>query len=189
MEELLKLLNACHPLVPELQVKLFNCLPKEIFRANKVILDAGEICDWIAFVEKGLLKIYHELEDGTERVIWYHKEGDVLGSMKSFYSNIPSKLSIRALGETVLRKIRKQELDAIYRQYTEFNINGRMLTERYYGISEDHVILMTMPPKERYKMLRQDYPWMLSDPRIKDYMLAAYLGIDKATLSRYRHGK
>ena len=189
MEELLKFLNACYPVAPELQVNLMHCLPREVYRINKLILEAGDICDWIAFVEKGLLKIYYELEDGTERVIWYHKEGDIIGSMKSFYKTLPSKLYIKTLEETHLRKIRKTDLETIYEKFIEFNINGRKLTEEYYGMSEDHVILIAIPPKERFKMLQQDYPWMIHDPRIKDYMLAAYLSIDKATLSRYRNSK
>lgn len=189
MEELLKLLNACYPVAPELQVNLLHRLPREVHRTNKLILEEGEICDWIAFIEKGLLKIYYELEDGTERVIWYHKEGDVIGSMKSFYQNFPSRLSIRTLEETHLRRIRKVELDVIYEKFLEFNINGRKITEQYFSMFEDRVILMALPSRERFKMFRQEYPWLLDDPRIKDYMLAAYLGIDKATLSRYRNGK
>lgn len=189
MEELLKMLNACHPLEPELESTLLHHLPREVYRANKVILDEGQVCDWIAFVEKGLLKIYFELEDGSERVIWYHKEGDVIGSMKSFYMGSPSKLTVRALEETHLRRIRKEELNALYEKFPEFNVNGRRITEQYYSRSEDHVILIAMPPKERFKKLQHEYPWMLADPRIKDYMLADYLCIDKTTLSKYRHGK
>ncbi len=56
-------------------------------------------------------------------------------------------------------------------------------------MSEDHVILLAMPPKERYKKIQEEYPWILTDRRIKDYMVAAYLGIDKTTLSKYRNGK
>ncbi|MBW0177399.1 hypothetical protein [Sediminibacterium sp.] len=44
-----------------------------------------------------------------------------------------------------------------------------------------------MPPKERLKKLEANYPWIVTYPRIKDYMLAGYLGIDKTTLSKYRH--
>ena len=189
MEQLLKLLNDYHPVRPELQLALLNRLPREIHRKNKLILEAGEVCDWIAFVEKGLLKNYYETEDGTERVIWFHMEGDVISSMKSYYKLSPSKLSIRTLEETHIRRIRRVELNEMYEKYTEFNINGRKITERYCGLSEDHIILMGMPPKERYKILQQEYPRLLNNPRIKDYMLAAFLGIDKATLSRYRNGK
>ncbi len=188
MEELLKLLESFHPVAQELQIFLLHHLPKETHRANKNILDDGQVCDWIAFVERGLLKIYYECEDMSERIVWFHKEGEVIGSMKSYYSGQPSKLTIRTMEETVIRKIKKTDLEGLMQKFPEFNINARRITEQYYSRSEDHVILLAMPPKERYKKLQEEYPWILADPRVKDYMVAAYLGIDKATLSRYRNG-
>ncbi|MES2331161.1 MAG: Crp/Fnr family transcriptional regulator [Bacteroidota bacterium] len=187
MEELLKLLESFHPVATELQLFLLHNLPKEVHRANKPILEEGQVCDWVAFVEKGLLKIYYECDDLTERIVWFHKEGDVMGSMKSYYSGQPSKLTIRTMEETHIRKIRKSDLEALMQKFPEFNINARRITEIYYSMSEDHVILLAMPPKERYKKIKEEYPWILKDARIKDYMLAAYLGMDKATLSRYRN--
>lgn len=189
MEELLKLLESFHPVAVELQLFLLHNLPKEVHRANKVILDEGQVCDWIAFVEKGLLKIYYECEDMSERIVWFHREGDVIGSMKSYYTATPSKLTIRTMEETVLRRIRKAELEALMQKFPEFNINARRITELYYAMSEEHVILLAMPPKERYKKIRADYPWILEDKRIKDYMVAGYLGIDKTTYSKYRNGE
>lgn len=189
MEELLKLLQGFHPVADELQIFLLHHLPKETHRANKVILEEGQVCDWIAFVEKGLLKIYYECEDMSERIVWFHREGDVIGSMKSYYSGLPSQLTIRTMEETVIRKIKKPELETLMQKFPEFNINARRITELYYSMSEDHVILLAMPPKERFKKLESDYPWILTDPRIRDYMVAAYLGINKATLSLYRNGK
>jgi len=188
MEELLKLLETFHPVDPQLQLYLLHNLPKETHRAKKVILDEGQVGDWIAFVEKGLLKIYYENEDTSERIIWFHKEGDIIGSMKSYYSGQPSKLIVRAMEETHLRKIKKTELETLMQKFPGFYINALRVTELYYARSEDHVILLSMPPKERYKKLQSDYPWMLTDKRIKDYMLADYLSISKATLSRFRNG-
>lgn len=189
MEELLKLLETFHPVDPQLQLYLLHHLPKEVHRANKTILDEGEVCDWIAFVEKGLVRIYNELEDGTERIIWFHKEADIIGSMKSYYSGQPSKLVIRTMEETHLRKIRKVELEELMRKFPGFYINALRVTEQYYARSEDHVILLALPPKERFRKIQEEYPWILEDKRIKDYMVAGYLGIDKTTLSKYRNGK
>lgn len=189
MEELLKLLETFHPVNPQLQLYLLHNLPKETHRANKTILEEGEVCDWIAFVERGLLKIYYECDDMSERIVWLHKEGDVIGSMKSYFSGLPSKLMIRTMEETVLRMIKKTELETLYEKFPEFNINARRITELYYSMSEDRVILMAMPPKEKYRKLQEEYPWILKDRRIKDYMVAAYLGIDDTTLSKYRNGR
>ncbi len=187
MEELIKLLESFHPLAPELQAILLHSLPREIHRANKYILEAGEVCDWVAFMEKGLVRIYYELPDESERIIWFHRKGDVIGSMKSYYSGASSKLCIRTMEETFIRKIKKSDLNALYQKFPEFNINGRCITEQYYSMSEDHVILLAMPPKDMYKKLSEEYPWILNDPRIKDYMLAGYFGINKNTLTRYRN--
>ncbi len=186
MEELLKLLESFHPVAQELQIFLLHHLPKETHRANKIILHEGEVCDWVAFVESGLLKIYYECDDDSERIVWFHKEGEVIGSMKSYYSGLPSKLTIRTMAETSIRKIRKVELEALMQKFPEFNINARRITETYYSMSEDHVILLAMPPKERFKKIQEEYPWILTDRRIKDYMVAAYLGIDSTTLSKYQ---
>lgn len=189
MEELLKLLESFSPVDPQLQLYLLHHLPKEVHRANKNILDEGDVCDWIAFVEKGLVRIYNELDDCTERIIWFHKEGDIIGSMKSYYSGQQSKLIIRTMEETHLRKIRKVELEELMRKFPGFYINALRVTEQYYARSEDHVILLALPPKERYKKILAEYPWILEDKRIKDYMVAGYLGINKTTLGMYRNGK
>lgn len=189
MEELLKLLETFHPVDPQLQLFLLHNLPKETHRANKVILDEGQVCEWIAFVEKGLLKIYYENEDGSERIVWFHKEGDIIGSMKSYFCGQPSRLMIRTMEESHLRKIKKVELENLMQKFPDFYINALRVTEQYYARSEDHVILLSMPPKDRFLKLQLDYSWILNDKRIKDYMLADYLSISKATLSRFRHGK
>lgn len=187
MEDLLKLLESFFPVDPQLQIYLLHHLPKEVHRANKTLLHEGDVCDWVAYVEKGLLKIYYELEDGTERIIWFQKDGDIIGSMKSYFTGECSKLSIRTMEETHLRKIKKSDLESLYQKYPSFNVNARRITEEYYSRNEDHAILLAMPPKERFKKLESEYPWIVQDPRIKDYMLAGYLGIDKTTLSKYRN--
>lgn len=189
MEEFIKLLASFHPLAPELQVILLHSLPREIHRTNKTLLEEGQVCDWVAFIEKGLLSAYYELEDESERIVWFHKEGDVTGSMKSYYSGAPSRLTIRTMEETHIRKIRKTELNMLYEKFPEFNINGRKIAEEYYSRSEDHLILLGMPAIHRYKKLEKENPWILNDPRIKEYMLASYLSIDRTTLSRYRNGR
>lgn len=186
MEQLLNMLNGWFPMSPELQVTLLHRVKKEIHRKNKYILEAGEICDWVAFIEQGICKTIYEPEDGAERIIGFFREGDIMGSMKSFYQFVPSKISIRTIQETHLRKIQKADLEAIYDKYAEFNINSRKIIEQYFGLSEDQMVFLRMPPKQRFLVLQREQPELFTDSRIKDYMLAAYLGIDKATLSGYR---
>jgi CRP-like cAMP-binding protein len=189
MEELIKLLSDYYPLAPELLVTLLQRFSKEVHRKNKRILEPGHICDWIAFVEKGLVKVYYEPEEGAELVAGFHKEGDVIGFTGSYIRNVPSNHSIQVIEETHLRKIRKIELEAICAKYPAFYLHLLKILETKFGRLEDHCQLLMEPSRKRLPLIQQQEPWLLEDKRIKDYMLAAYLGIDKATLSRYRNGK
>ena len=186
MEQLLKMLNGWFPMSPELQVALMHRIKKEVHRKNKYILRVGEVCDWVAFIETGICKVSFEPDNGIERVIGFFREGDMVGSMKSFYEYSPSRISIRTIEETHLRKIPKIELEAIYEKYLEFNIAGRKITEHYFSSFEDHLLFMALSPKQRYLLLEKSHPRLFTDGRIKDYLLAAFIGIDKATLSRNR---
>ena len=189
MEELLRFLNLLHPMSAELQVFLIQIFQKEIHRSNKTLLEKEEICDWICFVEKGLLKAYLEMEDGSEKVIWYRKSGEVASSVSSFYKNQPSKLIIRTMEETHIRRIRKPVLQSLFDRFPEFNINARLITEACCIYHEDRCILNSLPLKDRYRTLHNNSSWLLIDERIKDFMLASYLNIDRATYSRFKGKK
>ena len=189
MEELLKFLESLYPVDPQLQIYLWHHIPKEIHRANKTLLEEGQVCDWIAFIEKGFVKVYYEYDDVTERIIAFCREGEMVGCVKSYFTNTPSKLTIRTLEETFLRRIHKTELEMLLSKYPGFNFNTRCIIERICCMYEDHVILLGMPAKERFLKIQEMYPWMMKDSRVKDYMIASFLGIDKATFSKYRNGK
>jgi len=189
MEELLQFLDDLHPLPPEVIASLLKRFTKEVHRKNKRILEAGHICDWIAFLEKGLVKVYYEPEEGTELVAAFHKEGDVIGPLNSFFGNTPSVLGIQVIAETHLRKIRKTELASICSRYPIFYLHLLKILDAKYTKLEGHTQLLMEPAKKRLPLVQKNEPWLLKDTRIKDYMLAAYLGIDKATFSRFRNGK
>jgi CRP-like cAMP-binding protein len=184
MLELLQYLNSIYPLTPELQTYLIQNLQRRELVANSFWLREGEVCNKIAFIEKGLMKVFYNLDD-KEIIVWFNKECDITISVKSFFKQEPSQLSIRTIEPTIITYINYKDLDYIYRKYTGFNINARKITEEYYCISEDHLMLMHLPPKERYRVLLNQYPWM--GKRIKDKYLAAYLGISNVALSKFKH--
>jgi CRP-like cAMP-binding protein len=113
MEELLQLLGGYHTMSAELQVSLFSMLQKEHHRSNKFLLEEGQVCDWIDFIEKGMVKVYVEQETGEETIVWLYKEGDVISAVQSYYHNAPSLLNIRTLEETTIRRIRKPAIERL----------------------------------------------------------------------------
>jgi CRP-like cAMP-binding protein len=188
MKELLDFLNKIHPLTPEAISYLSKVLTTRELRKNTYWLKENEVCDKIAFIERGLVKVYFECGD-KECVIWYNKENDIILSVKSFFDQIPSNLIIKAIEPTTVHYISYKDLQHLFGNQPDFNVNGRKVLEKYYGQCEEHLIMIAKPPKERYQDLVTLHPWMKDTRRIKDYMLASYLNIDRTTLSRYRNGK
>ncbi len=183
MLELFQYLNSIYPLSPEIQSYLLQILRKRELPANSYWLREGDVCNRIAFIEKGLMKIFYNLGD-KEIIVWFNKERDIIISVKSFFNQTPSKLAIRTIEPTIVNYIDYKDLEYIYSKYAHFNINARKITEKYYCISEDHLMLMHLPSKERYPALLKQFPWMAD--RIKDKYLACYLGITNVALSRYK---
>lgn len=68
----------------------------------------------------------------------------LIGPMKSSYFNGLPKLMIRTIYKNLIRKTGKLELEQIDVNFSQFNINARQITEYYYNITEDHVILRSM---------------------------------------------
>jgi CRP-like cAMP-binding protein len=184
MLELFKYLNTIYPLTPDVQTYLLQALKRRELPANSFWLREGDVCNRIAFIEKGLMKVFYNLND-KEIVVWFNKECDIIISVKSFFKQTPSQLAIKTIEPTVVNYIEFKDLEYIYNKYTHFNINARKITEEYYCFSEDHLMLMHLPAKERYLALIKQFPWM--PKRLTDKYLAAYLGITNVALSKFKN--
>src|SRR5436853_66201 len=96
-------------------------------------------------------------------------------AMDSFFqSSLDHFLSY--LEQTALLSIHYADLNQIYRQFPEFNFIGRLLTERYYGLSEQRSwSLRHQTTMERYHHLLKTYPQLLERAPLK--YIASYLGM------------
>lgn len=185
MLSLLGFLNSIYPVGPEIQALLASMLKEHIIYKGKYWLKEKAVCDKIAFIQKGLVRIF--FDSGSREVcLWYNKENDVMLSVQSFFSQSPSWFAIQALEDTTVLYITYQQLQDVYGRFKDFNINGRKLLEHYYSLSEMHVKLLLEPTAKRVEAVSRLYPWMLKDPRITDKMMAAYIGVSHEHLSRFK---
>jgi CRP/FNR family transcriptional regulator, anaerobic regulatory protein len=113
------------------------------------------------------------------------KEGDVTISVRSFYERSPSMEFIEAIEQTILLYITYDELQLAYQLFPEFNTIGRMLTEKYYVLSEERLLgIRNKKATDRYKFLLKYHPEIILRAPVQH--IASYLDIDKATLSRLK---
>jgi CRP-like cAMP-binding protein len=187
METLITYLHSIYPLSQMLTEHLRDILQTKEFHKNEFLLRAGTTCKQIFFIESGLVRCFYT--SGKEDVsCWFMKEGDVVISAESFFSQQPGYENIRAMEHTQAYYIRWEQLQYIYRHFPEFNFIGRVLTEKYYILSERRLYAIRLQSAScRYDYLVNDTPELVN--RVPVRHLASYLGISRETLSRIRHNR
>ncbi|OWP62271.1 Crp/Fnr family transcriptional regulator [Hymenobacter amundsenii] len=184
MESLLTACRAIHPLSPELEAELRRLVRPEIVPAHTNLLAPGSVAQRLYFLETGLLRSYY-LKEGREVTSWFMPEGNFVVSILSFFSRQPSHEYLNALEDCRLWSLSHAQVQALYQQFPVFNFIGRVLTERYYVLSEQRALhLRMLPAAERYERLLQDFSDILQRVPLK--LLASHLGLTAETLSRLR---
>lgn len=184
MENLLNLLQTLHPLSYELRDVLTRMLRRDTFSRKQWLLQPNQVSDRLYFVEKGVVRGYY-LKDGREVTSWFMREGDFLISIVSFYARQPAREYIELLEDGVIWSITYAQLQQLYRDFPEFNTVGRLLTEKYYVLSELCTLNLRMQTAtERYQQLLTDFPDIFGRVPLK--YIASHLGISPETLSRLR---
>jgi CRP-like cAMP-binding protein len=187
MNSVLKYLHSIQPLPDPLTAYLRQVIKRKEIPRKDYLLKEGQVCRNIHFIEKGLLRCYY-IKDGGEVSSWFMKEQDVCIAIESYYHQEPSQENIQALEDTVVFSISHEELDRIYRNFPSFNYTGRILTERYYMLSDQRSRSMRMQRShERYDWLMERYPELMQ--RVPAKYIASYLGITEVTLSVVRGRK
>ncbi len=178
-------LGQIHPLTPELQETLAQCITRECLPARTLLLEEGEVCERVYYLESGLARGFYRL--GKEEITsWFVGAGSWMLAVTSFFTQKPSQEYIELLEESTLLSIDFASLERIYDQFHEFNFIGRVLTEHYYGMSEQRSwALRRQTAMERYHHLLRTDPGLFERVHLKH--IASYLGMKRETLSRLRN--
>jgi len=181
---LVKFLDSIYPLSESLQEHLLHILKEKKLSKKEYLLKAGRICEHIYFIQSGLVRCFY-LNETAEVSSWFMKEGDVIISVESFFQQKPSNEYLQALEDSTVHYITYTELQNTYRQFPEFNFIGRILTEKYYTLSEQRLYSIRMKNgAERYQFLMDNFPELIL--RVPSKYLASYLGITEVWLSKIR---
>ncbi len=173
------------PLTEEEQEFIKNYLTVKKLRKRQYLLQEGDVCKCVAFVEKGVLRLYRVNEDGSEHIVVFGLEGAFITDLYSFLTNEPSTYNIDAIEDSELVLITRSasdELRKLSSKYQEFIFQET--SEAYIQLERRITSTISVGLEERYKELTTNYPDIIH--RVPQHMIASYMGLTPETLSRVR---
>jgi CRP-like cAMP-binding protein len=184
MQQLLTHITSYAPLSATALEALEDCFEKIILAKNEYLLQEGQVCRYLYFLEKGAIRGYYNL-DGKEITHWFGFEKDFVTSFHSFITQQPAVENIQLLEGCILWCISKETLTGLFNQYHEIERLVRIAYEKYYiRLEERFVNAQFKTAAELYENLLQQTPHIIE--RVPLGYIASYLGISQETLSRIR---
>lgn len=154
-------------------------------RKREYILTAGEVCEYITFVEKGLLRSFTVDNEGHEHVVQFAIEGWWISDVGSFVSGKAASYSIEALEDCELLNLTKPAMDDLLVKLPVMERFFRLLMQNNIVSLQRRVIdHMSLTAEEKYLKLFEMAPELLT--RAPQQHIASYLSITPETLSRIR---
>lgn len=154
------------------------------FKKGERILDEGDVCRSMLYLEKGLTRQFYFKydKDLTEHIAY---EGGVVICLESYLKEEPTRLMIEALEPTIAWDIPKNKIEQLALKDAEIGVWYRKLFEA--SLIESQVKADTLrfePAHERYNKLLQLHPEILK--RAPLVYIASLLQMTPETLSRVR---
>ncbi len=173
------------PLTEEEEHQIARFLTLKKLRKKQYLLQEGDICKDIAFIEKGSLRAYSVDDKGNEHIIQFGLEGWVISDLYSFLTGEPATYNIDVIEDAELVLISKSAHEELlntapkYETFTRLNITGA-----YLAMQKRLTSIISSPSEERYENFITLYPNIVQ--RVPQHMIASYMGLTPETLSRVR---
>ncbi|WP_072541890.1 Crp/Fnr family transcriptional regulator [Bacteroides mediterraneensis] len=164
--------------------ELAEILTCKKYKKGERILDEGDVCRSMLYIEKGLTRQFYFKydKDLTEHIAY---EGGVVICLESYLKEEPTRLMIETLEPTVVWEIPKDRLEMLAQEDASIGAWYRRIFE--LSLIESQVKADTLrfePAHERYNKLLQLHPEILR--RAPLVYIASLLQMTPETLSRVR---
>ena len=151
---------------------------------RRLLLKAGQTENYLSFVEKGIIRLYIPKED-KDLTFAFGFDNGFMSAYDSFLTRQPSIYNVETLTQTILWRLRYDDLQTIYKETEIGNNIGRQASEDLFlKKSKRELSLLNDTAEQRYLKLFSEQPKLIQQIPLK--YIASYIGITPQALSRIR---
>ena len=171
----------------EEQLRVIDSLCVNRFlRRKQWLLRESDVCRYYTFISKGCMKQCRVNQNGDLHVSKFAVEDCWIWDSESLHTGMPSKTGICAVEESELLCWTESSFEFIFKTIPEFDRIFRRVTASEISEQQNRLYKVTSTTaEERYLDFAATFPDMLK--RVPLYLVAAYLGVTRETISRVRN--
>ncbi|WP_189603658.1 Crp/Fnr family transcriptional regulator [Salinimicrobium marinum] len=183
-KEFLDILNSISPLSPESKRVLQKHLSFRTLSKGDYLLNHGETCRHIYFVNKGFLRIFY-YKNGKNITEWFAREKNFCFSITSYFNKTPSDLIIESIEDSEVIFLSRKGLEELRKCNLEVaNLIIEFLSHSLIASQKRMESIQFETAKKRYQNLLKEQPEIIH--QVSLHNIATFLGITQETLSRIR---
>jgi CRP-like cAMP-binding protein len=154
-------------------------------RKRQYLVQAGDICRFECFVNKGCLRQYYTDDSGLEHILMFGIEDWWISDMYGLITGKPALSNVEALEDSELLLIEREHYDELLEKLPALEKVFRIKLQKAFVAHQRRIIEnMSLPAEYRYRSFTEQYPAL--EQRIPQKYIASYLGITPESLSRIR---
>jgi len=159
-------------------------IPKKL-RKKQYLHQQGDVCKYLAFVEKGLLRSYTVDDKGVDHIVQFAPEGWWIADIYSHLTGEISEYNIDAVEETEMLLLTRTGYEQLLEQAPVFERYFRLLMQNSLIAYQRRIsCTLSRTAEEVYTEFLRAYPDIAQ--RVPQHNIASYLGITPESLSRIR---
>jgi len=167
---------------------LFKYFKPQRFKKKEFLLQKGDICKKIYFVEKGCLRMYFLNNKMTEQITQFALEHWWISDFSSFIENKPSEYFIQAVENSEVLAIDVLAFEEMLAELPQMERYLRIVMQRAWAASQIRIKYMYELSKEEFYLhFCTSFPEFVQ--RVPQYMIASYLGLTPEYVSELRKKK
>lgn len=154
-------------------------------KKRQFLLQEGEVCKSIAFVNNGCLRAYTVDHKAEEHIIQFAIADWWISDLNSYLAGKPATYTIDALQDSEVLLLERSGRDQLLESVPKMERFFRLLQESNYIATHRRINeTLSSSAEERYLTFLKTYPALVE--QVPQSQIASYLGITPQSLSRIR---